>query len=67
MTDFRCGIANPGLSFSIRPWASTLRPPSLYPAFCQVLCSRGVSVEHPDARAIHLPRSPVLRLGPTPP
>jgi hypothetical protein len=67
MTDPRCGIANPGPLLLYPPLGFHTASPESVSGLPSGLCSRGVSVEHSDARAIHLPQPPVLCLGPTPP
>jgi hypothetical protein len=66
MIGSRCGIANPDFSSAIRPCAPHCIAESVIQSSVGVLYSGGVSVEHPDARAIHLQRLPVLRLVRTP-
>jgi hypothetical protein len=67
MIGSRCGIANPDFSSAIRPCAPHCIAESVIQSSVGVLYSGGVSVEHPDARAIHLQRLPVLRLVRDPP
>jgi hypothetical protein len=62
MIGSRCGIANPDHSFSIRLALPRCIAESVIQSSVGVLYSGGVSVEHPDARAIHLQRLPVLCL-----